>query len=63
VTAGDHFVVFTYKPISHYPLYFAIGLLTLLALIFGPVVWRRYRRRDQAAEPATEAEDAAEAVT
>jgi hypothetical protein len=63
VTAGDHFVVFKYKPTSRYPLYFAIGLVTLLALIFGPIVWRRSRRRDDDTEPSPGAPETAEAVT
>jgi hypothetical protein len=63
VTAGDHFVVFKYKPISRYPLYFALGLLTLLALIFGPIVWRRFRRRAGAVEAESGAPETVEAVT
>jgi hypothetical protein len=60
VPAGDHFVAFEYKPISHYPLYFAIGALTLLGLIFGPILWRRYLRRGTRAEddPGESNEDA-----
>jgi len=63
VPAGDHFVVFQYKPISHYPLYFVIGLFTLLALIFGPIVWRRYRRSRARSEPEPGASETARAVS
>ena len=55
VSAGDHYVAFRYKPITHYPLYFAIGALTLLGLIFGPVLWRRYRRRTAPSDDGADA--------
>jgi len=55
VSAGDHYVAFRYKPISHYPLYFAIGALTLLGLIFGPVLWRRNRRRTAPSDDGADA--------
>jgi hypothetical protein len=47
VPAGDHVVAFQYRPTRSYPIYFAIGVLTLLALVFGPVLWRRLRRRSE----------------
>jgi hypothetical protein len=52
VPAGDHEVAFQYRPTHEYPIYLAIGVLTLLALIFVPVVWRRRRRGRSEAEPA-----------
>ena len=45
VPAGTHDVVFQYHSQSGYPLLFSIGILTLLALAFGPGLWRRYRPR------------------
>jgi hypothetical protein len=41
VPAGDHYVAFQYRPTHAYAAYFAIGALTLLGLVFGPIVWRR----------------------
>jgi hypothetical protein len=47
VPAGDHTVVFTYRSTRSYPALLALGALTLLAIAFGPVAWRRVRRRRQ----------------
>jgi hypothetical protein len=44
VPAGNHKVVFQYRPDRSYPLLFTIGLLTLLLLALGPLVWRRLDR-------------------
>jgi hypothetical protein len=53
VPAGDHVVVFTYRPYRWYPELLVFGFLVLLGLVFLPLVWRRYRRRraPEAAEP------------
>jgi hypothetical protein len=48
VPAGDHYVAFQYRPTHSYPIYLAIGVLTLLALVFVPIVWRRRRRAERA---------------
>jgi hypothetical protein len=45
VPAGDHIVVFEYRPISSYPLLFLFGVLVLAALAFGPAWLRRLRAR------------------
>jgi hypothetical protein len=44
VSAGNHYVSFQYRPSRSYPVLFAVGLLTLLVLALGPVIWRRLRR-------------------
>jgi hypothetical protein len=41
VPSGTHTVVFRYRPSSAYPAYFAIGAVTLVALVVVPVLWRR----------------------
>ena len=51
VPAGTHHVVFQYHSQSDYPLLFAIGALTLIALAVGPSQWRRFRAR-RTREPA-----------
>ena len=45
VPAGTHHVVFQYRSQSGYPALFALGVLTLLAFVFAPSLWRRYRKR------------------
>lgn len=45
VPAGEHTVTFEYDSISSYPYLIAFGLLVLVALIVGPRLWRRERRR------------------
>jgi hypothetical protein len=50
VSAGSHLVVFRYHPISYYPALFALGLLTLIALIVAPRLWKR-RSRPRATTP------------
>ncbi len=52
IPAGTHEVVFQYHSDRGYPEYFAIGLLTLFGLAFGPMAWRRHRRRNTH-EPAS----------
>jgi hypothetical protein len=44
VGPGQHTVVFQYVPYSHYAELLGTGALTLLALAFGPRVWRRKLR-------------------
>jgi hypothetical protein len=41
VPAGEHYVVFQYRSSHSYPALFAIGLLTLLVLSLGPLLFRR----------------------
>jgi hypothetical protein len=57
IPAGTHDVVFQYHSDTKYPEYFAIGIVTLFGLAFGPKLWRRYRRRGHhervAAPPAS----------
>ena len=45
VPAGTHHVVFQYRSQKGYPALFAFGVLTLLAFVFAPSLWRRYRKR------------------
>ena len=45
VDKGVHHVVFLYKPIQYYDWLLVVGLLTLLAIGLGPVLWRRLHRR------------------
>jgi len=52
VGQGTHRVVFQYRPSSSYPLYFAIGVLTLALLLFGPIVVRRARARRASPGPS-----------
>jgi hypothetical protein len=50
VSAGSHLVVFRYHPVSYYPALFALGLLTLIALIVAPRLWKK-RGRPRPATP------------
>ena len=45
VGKGVHHVVFLYKPVQYYDWLLLLGLLTLLAIGFGPKIWRRLDRR------------------
>jgi hypothetical protein len=45
VAAGPHTVVFQYIAYPRYPLLLGIGIATLLALTFGPYLWRRWGSR------------------
>jgi len=45
VAAGSHTVVFQYVAYPRYPLLLGIGIATLLALTFGPYLWRRWGSR------------------
>ena len=50
VSRGTHVVVFQYRPSSSYPLYFAIGVLALAALVAAPILLRRGRARSASVE-------------
>jgi hypothetical protein len=52
VPKGTHTVVFQYHSDTKYPLYVAFGVLTLLAIAVGPLMWRRRRGRTRTAPAA-----------
>jgi hypothetical protein len=60
VSPGYHTIVFTYKGYSHYPLLFAIALVTLVGVGVGGFRWRRIiarltpRRRTRRTPPVDE---------
>jgi hypothetical protein len=56
VPTGTSTVVFQYHSQSGYPLFFAIGMVTLLGFALGPWLWRKYRRRKAPADDPAVAE-------
>jgi len=52
IPAGTSHVVFQYHSDSKYPEYLALGVITLLALAFGPTIRRRRRSRVKATPDA-----------
>ena len=45
VGPGNHVVVFQYVAYSQYPLLLTVGVLTVLTLVLGPWLWRRWGSR------------------